>query len=165
MTVPPPLRGHAEAVLDACRAQKLTLAVAESCTGGLISAALTAVPGSSDVIERGFVTYANTAKIDMLGVSPETLASFGAVSEETARAMATGVLENAPVDLAASVTGIAGPGGGSDDKPVGLVHMAVARRGGTVQHARHVFSGDRDGVRNQAAEAVLTMLAEAAAQS
>src|SRR6267154_3889918 len=116
------LIGPARALLDLCRAKKLTIAAAESCTGGLLAATLTEIPGSSDVFERGFVTYSNEAKEAMLGVAPLTLAMHGAVSRETAEAMARGALSHAPVDLAAAITGIAGPGGAVEGKPVGLVH-------------------------------------------
>jgi nicotinamide-nucleotide amidase len=108
----------AQAVLDACRARQWRLATAESCTGGLVAGALTAIAGSSDVIERGFVTYSNEAKSELLGVPPETIAAHGAISAETAAAMARGALARAPVDLAVSVTGIAGPGGATPTKPV-----------------------------------------------
>jgi nicotinamide-nucleotide amidase len=145
-------------VLEDCRSGKLRLAVAESCTGGLISAILTSIPGSSDVVERSFVTYANEAKTEMLGVSAALLAAHGAVSEPVARAMAEGALAHSRADLTGAVTGIAGPGGGSAEKPVGLVHMAVARRGGATRHHREVFAGDRDQVRLQAAASLLGML-------
>ncbi|MBL1256313.1 CinA family protein [Methylocystis sp. Sn-Cys] len=108
------------------------VATAESCTGGLVSAALTDVPGASDVFDRGFVTYSNAAKIDMLGVSDAILAAHGAVSAETAQAMARGALEHSLADVAVAITGVAGPGGGTPQKPVGLVHFACARRGGEV---------------------------------
>ncbi|WP_330082511.1 CinA family protein [Methylocystis iwaonis] len=108
------------------------VATAESCTGGLVSAALTDIPGASDVFDRGFVTYSNAAKIDMLGVSDAILAAHGAVSAETAQAMARGALEHSLADVAVAITGVAGPGGGTPQKPVGLVHFACARRGGEV---------------------------------
>src|SRR5499427_4160717 len=124
------LRGLAHALLDLCRAKRLMIATAESCTGGLVAAMLTEIPGSSDVLERGFVTYSNAAKTAMLGVPADVIARFGAVSRETAGAMAQGALTHSPADLAVSITGIAGPGGGSPDKPVGLVHFAAAAGGG-----------------------------------
>ncbi|MFG1185882.1 CinA family protein [Xanthobacter aminoxidans] len=130
---------RAVAVLDAFRARGWTLATAESCTGGLVAGALTEVPGSSDVVDRGFVTYSNAAKMAMIGVPEATLAAHGAVSEETARAMAEGALKAAGVDAAVAITGVAGPGGGSAAKPVGLVHFACARRDGKVVHREKRF--------------------------
>ena len=124
------LIAQAEVLLDICRARKLTIAVAESCTGGLLAATLTDVPGSSDVFDRGFVTYSNAAKQAMLDVPSEILGEHGAVSRETAEAMAAGALLNANVHLCAAITGIAGPGGGLPNKPVGLVHIAAASRKG-----------------------------------
>jgi nicotinamide-nucleotide amidase len=146
-------------VLDACRARGWHLAVAESCTGGLVAAALTAIAGSSDVVERGFVTYSNAAKSELLGVPPETIAAYGAVSAETAAAMAEGALLRAPIDLAVSVTGVAGPGGGSAEKPVGLIHIALARRGRAPRTERRVFPGDRTAIREGAVRLVLGLLA------
>jgi nicotinamide-nucleotide amidase len=129
------------AIFERLTAEKLTLVTAESCTGGLIAAALTALPGSSGILERGYVTYSNAAKETDLGVSPAILKDKGAVSAETARAMAQGALQRSRADLAISVTGIAGPGGGTEEKPVGLVHFAAARRDGiTLQ--REVRFGD-----------------------
>jgi nicotinamide-nucleotide amidase len=150
-------------LLEVCRAKKLTVATAESCTGGLVAAALTAIAGSSDVVERGFVTYSNDAKHEMLGVPKDTLIKFGAVSEETARAMAAGALSHSPADLCVSITGIAGPGGGSPAKPVGLVHFAAASRGGQALH-RRVEYGDigRDAVRAKSVLQALAMLRELA---
>src|ERR1700748_1601729 len=124
----------ARSLLDLCRMRKLTIAAAESCAGGLVAGALTDIPGSSDVIDRGFVTYSNEAKRAMLGVEASTLATFGAVSKETATQMAVGALEHADVDLAVSITGIAGPGGATPGKPVGLVPFAVAPRDGRIIH-------------------------------
>jgi nicotinamide-nucleotide amidase len=154
----------AEAVLTRCREKKLMVATAESCTGGLIAGALTDIAGSSDVVERGFVTYSNRAKTEMLGVPAALITRHGAVSADAARAMAAGALAHAPVDLAVAVTGIAGPGGGSKDKPVGLVHLATARRGGAIQGEHHVFPGDRGGIRRATVERALELLLAAAEQ-
>ena len=148
----------AQSVLDACRARNWKLATAESCTGGLVAGALTAIAGSSDVVERGFVTYSNEAKSELLGVSPEIIAAHGAVSAETTAAMAQGAIARAPVDLAISVTGIAGPGGATPTKPVGLVLFGLARRDGRCRAERHVFAGDRSAVRLSALEAALRLL-------
>jgi len=150
-------------VLDLCRARGLTVATAESCTGGLVAGALTEIAGSSDVVDRGFVTYSNAAKIAVLGVSPETLKAHGAVSAETAREMVAGLLKVAGTSLGVSVTGIAGPGGGSAAKPVGLVHFAAAQQGGRLIERREVFAGQsRAGVRRLSVLAALAMLAELA---
>jgi nicotinamide-nucleotide amidase len=124
------LRAAAKRLLDLCRRGGLHVATAESCTGGLVAAALTEIAGSSDVVECGFVTYSNAAKETMLGVPAATLKRHGAVSAETAAAMAAGALGRSPADLAVAITGIAGPGGGSRQKPVGLVHFAAASRDG-----------------------------------
>ncbi len=149
----------ARALIELCRGKKLTLATAESCTGGLVAGALTDIPGSSDVLDRGFVTYSNAAKETMLGVPPATLARYGAVSKETAEAMALGALAHAPVDLAVSITGIAGPGGATPGKPVGLVHFAAAARGGKLVHAAKTY-GDigRTQVREASVAQALAML-------
>lgn len=143
--------------------RRLMVATAESCTGGLIAGALTEIPGSSAVVDRGFVTYTNEAKIDMLGVSPATLAAHGAVSRETALQMVSGALFRSRADLAVAVTGIAGPGGGSPDKPVGLVHLAARSRKGGILH-REMRYGDvgRDGVRLATLRTALEMLVEVA---
>ena len=133
------IRALSRSLLDLCRMRKLTVATAESCTGGLVAAALTDIPGSSDVIDRGFVTYSNDAKHQMLGVDTATLETFGAVSKETATAMAVGALEHADTDLAVAITGIAGPGGATPGKPVGLVHFAVAARDGRIAHKEFRF--------------------------
>lgn len=151
----------ATAVLARCRAKGWRLATAESCTGGLVTAALTAIAGSSDVVDRGFVTYPNQAKMELLGVPAGVLATVGAVSAETARLMAIGAMSRAGVDLAVSVTGIAGPGGGSADKPVGLVYLGVATKNGA-RSERHVFPGDRTEIRRAAMIQALEMLKEAA---
>ena len=156
------LRILAERVLQLCRARRLTLATAESCTGGMIAASLTEIAGSSDVLERGFVTYSNAAKTELLGVTPALIEGHGAVSGEVAAAMAAGALAHAPVDLALSVTGIAGPGGATPGKPVGLVWFGLARRGAEVGTERHVFAGDRAAVRRAAAARALALLADAA---
>jgi nicotinamide-nucleotide amidase len=143
--------------------RKLTIATAESCTGGLVAGALTDIPGSSDVIDRGFVTYSNEAKRAMLGVKATTLESFGAVSKETATAMAVGALERAGVDLAVSITGIAGPGGATPGKPVGLVHFAVAARDGRILHRECRFGAiGRSAVRARSVVEALRMLMELA---
>ena len=149
----------AQSVLDACRARGWHIATAESCTGGLVAGALTAIAGSSDVVERGFVTYSNEAKSEMLGVPPATIAAHGAVSSETAAAMAEGAVARAPVDLAISVTGVAGPGGGSAAKPLGLVIFGLARRNGPSRTERRVFDGDRSAVRQAALRVALGLLA------
>jgi nicotinamide-nucleotide amidase len=129
----------ARRVLAVCRKRGLKLATAESCTGGLVAAALTAIPGSSDVVERGFVTYSNGAKETMLGVPAATLRRQGAVSRATAEAMAEGALARSAADLAVAITGIAGPAGGSAEKPVGLVHFAAAARDGRRLHREKRF--------------------------
>lgn len=156
------IRELAEEVLARCRAKQLMVATAESCTGGMIAAALTDIAGSSDVVERGFVTYSNAAKTELLDVPAALIARVGAVSEEVAKAMALGALAHAPVDLAVAVTGIAGPGGGSAEKPVGLVHFGLARRGGNLRAEHHIFPGDRAAVRRATVERALEMLREAA---
>ena len=152
----------AEQVLAACRAKKWMLATAESCTGGMIAAALTDIAGSSDVVERGFVSYSNEAKTEMLGVPGDLIKRVGAVSTEVAQAMAAGALAHAPVHLSVAVTGIAGPGGGSAEKPVGLVHFGLATKDGVLKAERHVFPGDRAAVRGATVMRALEMLLEAA---
>ncbi len=143
----PEILAEAEALLAACRAQKIMLATAESCTGGLIAAALTAIAGSSDVVDRGFVTYSNEAKNQMLGVPMATIEAVGAVSQEVAGLMAAGALERSRAGIAVAVTGVAGPGGGSAAKPVGLVWFGLARRGAAVRTESRVFAGDRAAIR------------------
>ncbi len=149
-------------LVASCRTKGLTVATAESCTGGLLAALITTIPGSSDVFERGFVTYSNAAKIECLGVSPRILADFGSVSGEAARAMAAGALAHSSAGMTLSITGIAGPGGGSPGKPVGLVHFGLARRGGAVVAVDRRF-GDlgRDGVRSAAVATAIALLLEA----
>jgi nicotinamide-nucleotide amidase len=159
------LTAHAQVLLDLCRTKKLKIAAAESCTGGLLAATLTDIAGSSDVFERGFVTYSNEAKVAMLGVPPTVLESHGAVSRETAEAMAAGALAHAPVDLAVSITGIAGPGGAVAGKPVGLVHFGGASRHGRCLHRERRY-GDigRAQVRRASVLEALAMLRELAEQ-
>jgi nicotinamide-nucleotide amidase len=153
----------ARSLLDLCRSRRLMIATAESCTGGLVAAALTDIPGSSDVIDRGFVTYSNEAKRAMLGVDASTLQNFGAVSKETAIQMAVGALERADVDLAVSITGIAGPGGATPGKPVGLVHFAVAARDGRIVSREQRFGAiGRSAVRARSVVEALRMLMELA---
>lgn len=154
----PELRSLAEAVLERCRNAGLMVATAESCTGGLVAACLTEIAGSSDVVERGFIVYANTAKIELLGVDPATLERHGAVSERTAREMLAGALARSPADLVVAITGIAGPGGGTADKPVGLVFVGVQRRGRAPLVERHVFAGDREAVRTASLRRSLELL-------
>jgi nicotinamide-nucleotide amidase len=129
----------ARTVLDLCRSAELKLSTAESCTGGLIAACLTEIAGSSDVFDRGFVTYSNLAKQQLLGVRPQTLAIFGAVSEQTAVEMAEGGLNNSDSQLCIAITGIAGPGGGDAAKPVGLVHVSAALKGARTAHGERRF--------------------------
>ncbi len=149
----------AQRIIEQATAKKLMIVLAESCTGGMLAAALTDIAGSSKVVERGLVTYSNQAKIELLNVSEETLAEYGAVSAETARAMAVGALTNARrAGIALSVTGIAGPGGGSSEKPVGLVHFAVVRRDQIAHDEHHVFQGTRREVRHSALEVGLNLI-------
>jgi nicotinamide-nucleotide amidase len=151
-------RGLEEVVLDLARARGLKLAVAESCTGGLVAKRLTDISGSSDVFERGFVTYSNRAKMDLLGVPREILETHGAVSEPTALAMAQGALAHSAADLAAGITGIAGPTGGTADKPVGTVFIATADKSGARAGRYHFARWDRSMVRELTAQAVLEIL-------
>ena len=147
----------AAALLAACARRGLRLATAESCTGGLIAGCLTEIAGSSSVLERGYVVYGNRAKVEMLGVREATLAAHGAVSEPTAREMVAGAIARSGCQLAVAVTGIAGPGGGTAEKPVGLVHLAAGRHGGPVLHRRAVFGGDRSTVRLATVTAALVL--------
>lgn len=160
--IDPALLAEAEALLALYRARGLRIVTAESCTGGLIAATLTAIAGSSDVVERGFVTYSNGAKAEMLGVPPALIASVGAVSAEVARAMVEGALARSPAEVALGVTGIAGPGGATAGKPVGLVHLAALRRGRAPAVERHVFPGDRAAVRAASVAAAFRLAREAA---
>ncbi len=159
----PDLRVEAIAVLAKLRAQGLTVATAESCTGGLVSALLTEIAGSSDVVERGFVTYSNAAKSDMLAVPKDLIARVGAVSAEVAAAMADGALQRSLADISVAITGLAGPGGGSAGKPVGLVHLAARRRGGAARDITCTF-GDvgRDTIRLNAVRHALGLIAAVA---
>jgi nicotinamide-nucleotide amidase len=153
----------AQALLELCARKKLTLGLAESCTGGLLAATLTAIPGSSKVFDRGFVTYSNESK-QQIGVAAATLERYGAVSRETAEAMAKGVLANAPVTLSASITGIAGPDGGTAEKPIGLVHFAVAasRSSKLIHHEHRYGEMGRAQVRRASVLRVLAMLRDLA---
>jgi nicotinamide-nucleotide amidase len=162
---------EARGLLDFCREHGFTLATAESCTGGLVAAYLTHIAGASDIVERGFVTYSNEAKIELLGVDAQIIADYGAVSRQTALAMAAGALWRSRANLSVSVTGIAGPGGGSPEKPVGLVHFAIARRVSVSQeqldfkalhHEEHYGDIGRAEVREAAVETAFRMLRQAA---
>jgi nicotinamide-nucleotide amidase len=155
---PADIHDLARKVVETYREQKRKIVTAESCTGGLVAAALTQIPGSSAVVERGFVTYSNDAKTEVLGILPEPLELYGAVSEQTAEAMAKGALEFSRADVAVSVTGIAGPDGGSSAKPVGLVHFGLANRAGALFHYTCNFKGDRDDIRMQGVHEALKLL-------
>lgn len=161
MKLPNDIASLATETIAALKAAGMTVATAESCTGGLIAGALTSVPGSSDVVYGGFVTYANEAKIAMIGVPFGLLRQYGAVSEEIALAMADGAIAAAGTHMSVAVTGVAGPDGGSADKPVGLVHFAVATEGGTT-HLRKVFQGNRDEVRHATVVQALKLVLKAA---
>ncbi|WP_135077893.1 CinA family protein [Terasakiella sp. SH-1] len=152
------LNSLAKETLIACRRAGLMIATAESCTGGMISAALTSVSGSSDVFDRAFITYSNQAKQDMLHVPEKKLEKHGAVSKQVAKAMAEGALSVCDSDLCVAVTGIAGPDGGTDEKPVGLVYIACAKNGSTTIVEKHRFEGGRDDVRFQTAERALKLI-------
>jgi len=157
------LREQARRLLDQYRARSMRVAAAESCTGGLVAAALTAIAGSSDVFECSFVTYSNKAKKNLLGVPTATLRRYGAVSGETAAAMARGALKRSGADCAVSITGIAGPSGGSRKKPVGLVHFAAASRDGKLLARQRLFGNiGRERVRELSALEALTLLARLA---
>lgn len=160
---PPDIEALAARIITSFAERGLTVATAESCTGGLIVGALTEIAGSSAVVDRSFITYSNRAKMDLLGVTSATLAGFGAVSRETALQMVAGALTRSGADLAVAVTGIAGPGGGSDEKPVGLVHIAARSRRGILLH-KEMRYGDlgREGIRLATVRTALEMLREAA---
>ncbi len=152
---------RATALVHACAGLGLTIATAESCTGGLLAGLLTEVPGSSAVLERGFVTYSNAAKTDMLGVPAELIQQYGSVSAPVAGAMAEGAIAHSRAHIAVAVTGVAGPGGGSADKPVGLVHFARSERGGaTHRHEKRFNDNGRAGIRRAALDFALSLLEE-----
>jgi nicotinamide-nucleotide amidase len=159
---PDDIQASAAAVIEAALKAGVMVATAESCTGGLVSGALTAVAGSSAVLDRGFVTYSNEAKAELLGVPDDLLARFGAVSEPVAQAMASGAVERSRASVAVSITGVAGPGGGSAEKPVGLVHFAAVGRSGAVVHVERRF-GDigRQEVRLESVRVALSLLLDA----
>lgn len=160
---PHSLTTRATALIDICRSKQLMLATAESCTGGLIAGLITSVPGSSDVLDSGFVTYSNEAKTRMIGVPAGLIARHGAVSENVARAMAEGALANSAADIAVAVTGVAGPAGGTPQKPVGLVHCAAARRGhGTITRVLRLGDIGRDAVRMETVRAAVELCYEIA---
>jgi nicotinamide-nucleotide amidase len=158
----PEMTNRAATLLDAYRDKGLKIATAESCTGGLVAALLTEISGSSSVMERGFVTYSNEAKIELIGVPAELIAAHGAVSEPVARAMAEGALAHSRADVAVGITGVAGPTGGTATKPVGLVHFALARKGAATIHLERRY-GDlgREIVRRRAVEDALALLEQA----
>jgi nicotinamide-nucleotide amidase len=161
---PADIIASAEVLLDTCRNKGLRVVTAESCTGGLIAGALTEVPGSSDVVERGFVTYSNAAKVELLGVAPAVIDRHGAVSAAVAVAMVEGALNHAHADIAVASTGIAGPGGGTDQKPVGLVYLAVHRRGApAIAHRFNFPAQSRQDIRLSSVREALRLLLEAAA--
>ena len=152
----------AQSVVTLCTDKKIMLTTAESCTGGLVAGAITEIPGASGCLMGSFVTYSDFMKTRLLGVSPETLDEFGAVSEQTAREMASGAIKAASADVGVAITGIAGPGGGTEEKPVGLVHFASARRvDGNIHthHEEHLFgSKNRQDIRAEAVKVALNML-------
>jgi len=152
---------EARSLLGACRQKNVMLATAESCTGGLIAAALTSVAGSSDVVDRGFITYSNAAKNEMIGVPVALIQAHGAVSEEVARAMADGALSHSRAAIAIAVTGVAGPGGGSAEKPVGLICFGLARTGVPSISQSQVFPGDRTEIRAATVAHAFRMIREA----
>ena len=149
------LSDRAAKLISLYRARGLTIASAESCTGGLVAGLITSIAGSSDVFERGFVTYSNAAKVENLGVDAALIDCFGAVSAEVAQAMAAGLLQHSPADVGVSVTGIAGPGGGSAEKPVGLVHFGCARRRGPSFESGAISSRPNESIRSESALALV----------
>ena len=150
--------GNAEKLLHICERKGLKIATVESCTGGLLAGLLTAVPGSSAVVERGYVTYSNEAKAEEVGVDPALIETHGAVSPQVAEAMAMGALDRAPVDLTASITGVAGPAGGTAANPVGLVYIGAAARDRGVEVRENRFDGNRDAIREESVRVALEML-------
>lgn len=157
----PDIHQHAANIISRYAARGMKIVTAESCTGGLIAAALTEIPGASAVVERGFISYSNDAKVELLGVMPELLQISGAVSADAAEEMAQGALDFSRAHVALSVTGIAGPDGGSPLKPVGLVFFGLATKAGTRMHYRAQFSGDRTQIRQQALREGLRLLLSA----
>ncbi|NBW07885.1 MAG: CinA family protein [Caulobacteraceae bacterium] len=155
---PEDIEALARAVIAAALENEIMIATAESCTGGLVAGTLTAIPGSSAAVDRGFVTYSNEAKAQMLGVPMDLILAHGAVSEPVARAMAAGAVAQSRASLAVSITGIAGPGGGSADKPVGLVHFAAACADGVVHEERRFGDLGREAVRLESVRVALTLL-------
>ncbi len=147
-----------KSLIDTCKAKGLMVATAESCTGGLIAASITAVSGSSDIFDRGFNTYSYESKSEMLGVDMDDIVASGAVSETVARQMADGALAHSSAHLSVAVTGVAGPGGGSEEKPVGTVDIAAALESRETEYRRFHFDGDRDAVRMQTVKAALEMM-------
>ncbi len=162
-TFEPAILEQVSLLLERLRAKNLKLSTAESCTGGALSALLTEIPGGSDVFECGFVTYSNESKRHMLNVSAETIENYGAVSPQTAQEMAAGAVENSGSGIAVSITGIAGPGGGSLDKPVGLVYIGLCKKSGEISSHKFNFTGDRHAVRLHAIKNALKIIYEAAA--
>ena len=164
MTFNDDIRTLAECLLEAARQRSLRIATAESCTGGLVAAALTSIPGSSDAFDRGFVTYTDEAKQQMLGVNIKSLEAYGAVSEAVAKEMSYGALANSMADISVSITGIAGPDGGSEEKPVGTVYFSIAQLGDIPVVEKRLFSDmDRDQVRTQSVIVALSLMLEAIA--
>ena len=148
----------AKTVFDLCLQKNITIATAESCTGGLISMAITQIPGSSAVFDRGFITYSNSSKIESIGVDKRIIDRYGAVSSEVARAMAKGALSHSGAEFSLAITGIAGPSGGSKCKPVGTVHIAVLNKNNVINSQKYMFSGDRDDIRLTASLSALELL-------
>ena len=152
------INSKASSILKVCKQKGITIITAESCTGGLIAGCLTEIPGSSSVIEGGFVTYSNQAKVSMLSVKLEQLDQYGAVSEEVARSMAEGALGSSKADIAVACTGVAGPGGATNTKPVGLVHLSCALRKHPTLHKRCNFSGERSTIRLATVKAAFELI-------